>query len=180
MTTSALIRPEPIEYAAFYRGYVELVPEGDILEILAREGEESAAFFESIPEAMTLFRYAPGKWSVKQVLNHVSDAERVFAYRALRFGRRDTTPLPGFDENDYAEHAPSDARPWDDLVAEFRHVRRATVSLFQSFTPEDVLRRGSASGAEVSVRALAYITAGHALHHVQMIRERYLRIPASS
>ena len=120
-----------------------------------------------------MFRYQPGKWSVKEVLGHITDGERVFSYRALRFARADQTPIPGFDETKWVPAGHFDRRSLQDLVAEYEAVRAATLALFASFDDEALLRRGKANDAEVSVRALAHIIAGHELHHVGLLRERY-------
>lgn len=136
--------------------------------------DQSLSLFRGISEEKSLHRYAPGKWSVKEVLGHVIDAERIFTYRALRFARNDHTPLAGFDQDPYIAAANFDARPWSDFVEEFEHVRRSTVLFFRGLTPEQALRCGVASEASVSVRALGYIIAGHELHHVKILRDRYL------
>jgi uncharacterized damage-inducible protein DinB len=166
-------RPARDEYADFYSGYVGAAPDGDILETLEREGERAVALLRELPAERSRHAYAPGKWTVRELIAHVSDAERVFSYRALRFGRADPTPLASFDQEVWWPHAHADKRRWTDLVDEFRTVRAATLHLFRSFEPEDWLRRGTASGVGVSVRALAWITAGHELHHRRVLREKY-------
>jgi uncharacterized damage-inducible protein DinB len=145
-----------------------------LLETLERQCVETARLLEKIPESKALYRYAPAKWSIKEVLGHLADSERVFAYRALRFARGDTTPLPGFDEQVYAPAGRFDERSVADLGAELGAVRRATIALFGGLDEEALARRGTANGTEVSVRALAYIIAGHELHHLTVLRERYL------
>ena len=127
-----------------------------------------------ISESKSLYRYEPGKWSIKEVLGHLIDAERIFTYRALRFARGDKTPLSGFDQDPYVAAGGFDARPWSELVAEFEHVRRSTSLFFRGLKPEDGLRSGPANNAEVTVRALGYIIAGHELHHGGILREKYL------
>lgn len=174
MTAVAATRPDATEFAPFYSGYVAGVPEGDILTILRRGGDEWEAVLAELPEARADYRYADGKWSIKQVIGHVSDAERIFTYRALRIARGDQSPLASFDENAYAETAGSDRRTLSALAAELRVVREATVALFNSLPDDAWTRTGTASGRTVSVRALAYITAGHAQHHLKILRERYL------
>ncbi|HVF88233.1 MAG TPA: DinB family protein [Pyrinomonadaceae bacterium] len=169
-------RPEATEYAPYYEKYVSLVPAGDIVHTLSHQHVATRALLASIPEDAAFARYEPGKWSIKEVVGHLIDSERVFAYRALRFARGDRTPLPGFEQDDYVRAADFDARPLGDLTAEFLHVRASTVSLYQSLEEEAWRRCGAANSNEVSVRALAYIIAGHEAHHVNILRERYLRV----
>lgn len=171
MTTA---RPDPSEYAPFYAGYVSLVPDGDVLDLLARQMEETSGLLAGLSDAQAGHRYAPGKWSIKEIVGHVTDAERVFSYRALRIARNDATPLAGFDENAWMPFGNFDARLLSDLLDELASVRRSTLALYRSFTPEMVARRGTASHSEITVRALRYITAGHERHHVKVLRDRYL------
>lgn len=166
-------RPGRDEYGDFHVGYVGSAPDGDILETLEREGEAIIALLRSISAEAAGHSYAPGKWTVRELVAHVSDSERVFAYRALRFGRADPTPLAGFDQELWHPYSHAASRRWTDLVDELRVVRAASLHLFRSFEPEDWLRRGTASGVEVSVRALAWVVAGHELHHRRILRERY-------
>jgi uncharacterized damage-inducible protein DinB len=174
MTAAAARRPDATEFAPFYAGYVAAVPDGDIASILRRDGDEWQTVLAELPESRAGHRYAEGKWSIRQLVGHVSDAERIFTYRALRVARGDTTPLAAFDENAYAESAGSDRRTLSALAEELKAVRAATVALFTSFPDDAWTRTGTASGKAVSVRALAYITAGHAQHHLKILRERYL------
>ena len=174
MTVAAATRPEATEFAPFYAGYVAAVPEGDIINILRRGGDEWQSVLAELPEARGDHRYADGKWSIRQLVGHVSDAERIFAYRALRIARGDQSPLASFDENAYAETAGSDRLTLSALAAELRVVRESTVALLSSLPDDAWTRTGTASGKTVSVRALAYITAGHAQHHLKILRERYL------
>ena len=174
MATLQRARPDATEFAPFYAGYVAEVPEGDVVAVLRDSGREIVAALGAIPESRGGFRYAPEKWSVREVIGHLIDAERIFGYRALRLARADATPLPGFEENDFVRQAGSDARTVADLVDELRAVRESTVHLFNSLSDEAWGRRGIVNGREVSVRALAYITAGHARHHLAVLRERYL------
>jgi hypothetical protein len=169
-----LKKPEPAEYAAYYREYAELVPEGKVLEILEVQIKELEELLADFTEEQLLFRYAPGKWSVKEVIGHMTDTERVMGYRAMRIARGDQTPLPGFQEEEYVKNADFDRLSIQELLGHFSAVRQATIHLFKSFRPEDWLKRGTANGYRISVRALAYIIAGHALHHQKIIRERYL------
>jgi hypothetical protein len=171
--TTSSARPDATEYAPFYAGYVALVPELDVVSALRDSGKEITAALVAIPESRGGFRYADGKWSIRELIGHVIDAERIFSYRALRLARRDSTPLPAFEENDYVRSAGSDARTMADLVAELRAVRESSVHLFASIPDEAWTWTGTVSGRPVTVRALAYITAGHARHHLKMLRERY-------
>ena len=173
MPTLQRVRPDATEYAPFYAGYVAGVPEGDIVAVLRDSGREVIDVLAAIPESRGGFRYAPEKWSVREVIGHLVDAERIFGYRALRLARGDATPLPGFEENDYVRSAGSDARALASLVDELRVVREGTVRLFESLPDDAWARRGVVNGREVSVRALAYIAAGHARHHLRVLRERY-------
>ena len=144
------------------------------MDLLERQAEEFSAFLRAIPAGLHEHRYAEGKWSVKEVIGHLSDAERIFAYRALRFARGDRTELAGFDENAYVPAGEFGARDFESLVAEWESVRRATLSLLRGLSPEAAARRGVANRQEISVRALAYILAGHIIHHGNILRERYL------
>lgn len=169
-------RPEPTEYASSFERYVSKVPDGDIVDILAEQVEETARLLAGVTDAQAVFRYAPGKWSLKEVVGHITDTERVLSYRALRFARGDPTPLAGFDENTFVAHAGFDRRPLGELVDELRTVRRATAALFRSLDVDAALCRGVANEKTVSVRALAYIIAGHERHHREILAERYLRV----
>jgi len=175
MSAPALARPESNEYAAYYEKYVSLVPEGGVVETIERQGAETLALLRGLPEGRGAHRYEPGKWSVKQVVGHIIDTERIFAYRALAIARGESQPLPGMDQEEYMAGADFDARTLADLADEFEAVRRSTVLLFRHLSPEAWARRGTASDNEVTVRALAYILAGHEAHHVRILRERYLR-----
>lgn len=167
-------RPGADEYAPFYAGYVSLVPGGPVVETLERQAAETLALLRSLPEGRGTHRYAPGKWSVRQLIGHVTDTERVFAYRALAVARGERRPLPDMDQDEYMAGADFDARTLADLADEFGAVRRSTVLLFRHLPAGAWGRRGTASDNEVTVRALAYITAGHAAHHLRILRERYL------
>ncbi|MDB4878952.1 MAG: hypothetical protein JWL60_398 [Gemmatimonadetes bacterium] len=167
-------RPEPSEYASFYAGYVAAVPSGeDVLAVLGAQGAALQAALARLPEERGGHRYAEGKWSVREVVGHLIDAERIFTYRALRIARGDATPLPGFDENRYVAAAGSDARAMADLLAELLAVRAGTTALFTSLPDAAWRRVGVASEREISVRALAYVAAGHVAHHLRILRERY-------
>ena len=168
------IRPESDEHLAYYATYIDRVRDGDIVETLEQDTPETLEFLRSIPESRFGYRYAPGKWSVKQIVGHLADGERVFQYRAWRFSRGDTTPVPGFDENLYVDNAPFDDVSMPDLIGEFESLRRASIHLFSSMTEEMFARRGVANGSEISVRAIAFIIAGHVTHHMGVLRDRYL------
>lgn len=171
-------RPGGDEYAPFYHDYVQRVPSGRLVDVLTREGAHTIRLLESVPEAHASRAYAPGKWTITEVVGHVVDAERVFGHRALRFGRGDASELPGFDQTLYVPAGEFAARSLRSLIEEFAAVRRATVLLFSGFPPEAWIRRGVAAGHEVSVRALAWIIAGHELHHRAILSERYLPLVA--
>ena len=172
MTTA--VRPEAAEVPQSYAGYVAKIRDGeDVMAVLADQLDEVADRFGRIPESRGSFRYAPGKWSIKQILLHLSDAERVFVYRALRFARRDATPLSGFDEDAWAPESGADDRSLADLAAEWADVRRASLALFRGLPPSAWGHRGLSSGKEISVRALAYATAGHVRHHLEVLGQRY-------
>ncbi|HZG50541.1 MAG TPA: DinB family protein [Pyrinomonadaceae bacterium] len=174
MTTLTITRPEETEYLPYYGKYVALVHGDDILAVLSDQLSATLALLRGIPESQAGFRYADGKWSINELVGHLIDSERIFAYRALRFGRNDKTPVPGFEQDDYIRNASFDACSFGDLAAEFESVRRATLFLFKHLDAGAWLRRGIANESEVSVRAIAYIIAGHELHHVGILRERYL------
>lgn len=168
------MRPNPEEYAAFYAGYVYQVPEGDIYELLKEQGEQFVRFLYEIPADRSTHAYAEGKWTLAELLGHINDAERVFAYRAMRIARGEQLDLPGFDQDDYVAKGRFNDRPFGNLIEEFRYQRLANLHLFHSFDEEQLLAKGKASGAAVSVRAQLYILAGHVSHHWAIIKERYL------
>lgn len=165
--------PDPTEHAPYYGKYIALVPDGDIVGMLRSQIESTVDLLRGVPGDREQHRYAEGKWSVREVVGHLCDAERIFCYRALRFARGDATPLQGFDENAYAANATYDDRRLSTVVEEFAAVRAASIAFFDSLTDEEWQRRGSANSQEVSVRALAWIIAGHERHHVSLLRERY-------
>ena len=167
-------RPDASEHAPYYSGYIARVPVGDVVETLSTQHETTIELLRALPEEKGGLRYAPGKWSVREVVGHLIDAERIFSYRALRFARADGTPLAGFDENTYVANAKFDARTLPGLCDEYEAVRRATVLLFASLDSEEWMRRGSANNYEMSVRALAWVSAGHELHHLEILKTRYL------
>ena len=173
-TAGATARPRPDEYAPYYEKYVSRVPDGEIVEVLRTQIGETLALLGGLPEERALHRYGPGKWSVKEVVGHMIDLERIMSYRMLRIARGDTTPLPGFDENAYVPAGSFDARPLSSLRHDFEVVRAATLALLESLDANAAARRGTASNFEVTARAVAYIIAGHERHHVAILRERYL------
>jgi len=173
-TRLAIAHPDPSEYAPYYGRYISLVHGNDVIQALEQQGPETVAMLSGLTDQRGDYRYAPEKWSLKEVLGHVTDAERIFAYRALRIARNDATPLPGFEQDDYVRAATFGKRALVELVDEFAAVRQASVLLFRSLDAEAWMRRGVASEKEVSVRALAYMIAGHELHHRKAIQEKYL------
>ena len=168
-----IARPETSEYDAFYQTYVAALPDGCILDRLQAQGTECQQLLATIDDQRALYRYADGKWSIKEVLGHLCDAERIFAYRALTIARGDRVPLPGFDENEYVAAAGFDRLPLAALAAGLAHVRAATRFLFSSLTSEERARQGLANDSRITVRALAWIIAGHERHHLDVLRERY-------
>jgi hypothetical protein len=167
-------RPAPTDYAKYYARYVDLVPEEDILGAFVSQGAETQKLLATIDEKRAGFRYAPEKWSIRQIVGHMEDAERVFAYRALAFARGEQQPLPGFDENSWMEKAPFDSTTLKQRVESLGLVRRSTIELFRALDDNAWEQRGTASDNPVSVRALAYVMVGHERHHLRVLRERYL------
>ena len=166
-------RPAPDEHAPVFSRYIERISGDDAFEALTRQIGPTLALVQGLTDARALHRYAPGKWSVKETIVHLADAERVFSYRAMRFARKDHTELAGFDENRWVPESGSDERPIAEIADEYRAVRAATLALFRSFAPDVLLRRGVANGHSMSVRAAAWCIAGHELHHGALLRERY-------
>jgi len=161
------------EYAPFYQPYLDALGAGDLVEILESQLSSTAMTLEGVPREKEDFRYAAGKWSVKEVIGHLADSERVFGYRALRFARADETALSGFDENAWMPAAYFNARSLADVAAEFAAVRRASLALFRSFDDTAAARRGTANGRGITVQALVAIVAGHERHHLRILKERY-------
>jgi hypothetical protein len=174
LTTASATRPEKSEFLPYYERYIGLVPEGDVVASLVSQMNETQELLRSLPASVATYRYAPDKWSVNEVVGHMIDSERQFAFRALRFARNDATPVPGFEQDDYVRSANFDAYPLADLASELEAVRQSTVFLFRHMDDAAWMRRGIANNAEVSVRALAYIIAGHELHHRAILSARYL------
>jgi DinB superfamily len=168
-----MTRPGPDEAAPYYSKYIDRVPGDDVLGVLARQSSETLALLRGISEERSRHRYAPGKWSIRELLSHLTDTERVFAYRALWFARGFTNELPSFDQDVAAAGAKAEGVAWAAHVDEFASVRQATVALFRNLPAEAWSRGGVASGNRVTVRALAYIIAGHEAHHVGVLKERY-------
>jgi hypothetical protein len=174
-TATAYLRPQPGENAVYYDRYISLVEGNDILGALDEQRRQTLLLLCGRPESDGDIRYAPGKWSLKEVIGHLNDTERVMSYRALRIARADQTPMEGFEQDDYVRNGSFGERPLSDLIEDYIAVRRATISLFRNFDEESWTRRGTANKSEVSVRALAYIIAGHELHHRNIIEEKYLK-----
>lgn len=167
-------RPGKTEYDPYYVTYVSLVPETDVVAALAAQTTEMQDVFAFLPEEKGAFAYAEGKWTLKELLGHLIDGERVFAYRVHRISRGDKTSIEGFEQDHYIEHAHSNDRSFADLLEEFNLLRRANLLMFENLRDDDWARTGTASGVPVSVRALAYIMVGHVRHHMRILRERYL------
>jgi hypothetical protein len=175
MTPATLSRrPAATEFAPYYARYIDPVPDGDVVATLEAQLAETLALLGGIPEPRGTHRYAPDKWSIKEVVGHVADTERIMSYRALRIARADATPLPGYEQDDYVRAAGFDRLPLAELVAELQAVRAATVQLLRHLDADALVRRGTANNLPFTVRALAYVIAGHELHHVAVVRERYL------
>ena len=169
-----MAKPEKAEYDAYYEKYISLVDENSLLESLAAQPEELHSLFDGLPDEQGSYAYADGKWTIKEVLGHLIDGERMFAYRIFRISRGDTTPIEGFEQDGYIENAYSNSRGIADLINEFRLLREANIFMLKNLKEEDWRRMGNASGLTISVRALAYIMAGHVIHHVNILRIRYL------
>jgi hypothetical protein len=170
-----IARPATDEFAPYYGNYINKVTEPDVVALLLALKKSTGDLLADLGEAQAGFRYAPGKWTLREVIGHLSDAERIFGYRLLRIARGDQTPLAGFDENVYVPAAGFERRPLKAVAAEFASVRDATLTLLDGMTPEALALRGTASDKPISARALAYIIAGHEKHHLGVIKERYLK-----
>ena len=162
------------EYAPFYSNYIKGLGEVNLLEVLNTSLKDLVSTLENVPEEKQVYRYAEGKWTIKELLQHIIDAERVLSYRALRFSRKDATDLQGFNEDWYVVNSNGNERDFKDLLEEFINVRSASISLFKSFTPEMMAMIGSANNSDMTVRALGFIIPGHQMHHLKIIKERYL------
>ncbi|MGZ5222250.1 MAG: DinB family protein [Chitinophagaceae bacterium] len=168
------MRPDLSRVGNWYHNYINMVTEDELSEAFNKESASFIRFMETIPPEKYDYRYAEGKWTIKEVLQHIIDAERIFSYRALRFARKDKTPLPGFDENLFAQAAKAGTRNWDKLVEEFKVVRRSSELLFHSFDDEQLQSDGISSNSPNYVLGLGFILIGHAMHHQKIIKERYL------
>lgn len=168
-------RPSPEEYGSYYSGYVNQVPNRNVVELLSKQAATTALFLAKINEEASRYRYQPGKWSIREIVCHLADAERLFLARAVRIARGDQTPLPGFDENAYVPASGADDVPLSTLAADLALVRASTASFFEMITDEQSTRVGTASDNPFSVRAIAYIIVGHEMHHLRTIRDRYLQ-----
>jgi uncharacterized damage-inducible protein DinB len=168
--------PAPDEYPAYAEMYMKWVSrDGQILQSMKDQIGKTMELVSGLSDEQLAYRYAPGKWTIPEVMVHICDDERIYAYRALRIGRGDQTPLPGFEQDDYVPFSKANGRSVKSILKEYRTVRKATLSLFRSFNAEDLLRRGTSDGQAVSVRALLYHLAGHELHHLEIINEKYLK-----
>ncbi|MBD1210108.1 MAG: DinB family protein [Ignavibacteria bacterium] len=172
---TAITRPESTEYPKYYANYIGKVQGDDLFAAMQATHRDTQALIGSLTEEQLRYRYAEGKWTIKDIIGHLIDAERIFAYRALRFARKDKTDLPGFDENEYVPASNANERNIHDLLAEFTVVRASTLSLLKSFSEEMLTQIGTANQNPISVRSLAYIIGGHEMHHLAVIKERYLK-----
>jgi hypothetical protein len=170
-----IARPAADEYNPYYDTYISKVPEGNVVDVLRAQLHESARLLEQLTETQAAYRYGPEKWSLREVVGHLSDSERIFSYRILCIARGETASLPGFDENSYARVSNVDTRPMRAVTTEFAHVRAATIALIEGLDETAISRRGTANGSPITPRALAFIIAGHEKHHMGVIRERYLK-----
>ncbi|WP_375559373.1 DinB family protein [Bernardetia sp. OM2101] len=176
-----ILFPSSSEYASFYANYIRLIGEymkenkiQDIIEVLSQQGEETKKSFAKFSEQEALFKYAEGKWSIKELLGHMIDTEQIMSYRALSFYRGEKQSLAGFNENEYVREANFDAIPYSDLLDRYEIVRKCSVALFKSFDAKQTAKIGEANHNEMSVRALIYMIAGHEIHHLQILEERYI------
>jgi len=174
MTIDIALRPEPGEYGEWFERYVSRVPDGPILDTLGHQLHETRTLMQGLLPARVRHAYEPGKWTVAEVFGHVTDSERVFAYRTLAFARGETNELPGFDEQVYGANSPAAKMLFVDVIEDYTAVRKATISLLRGLQPEAWARGGVANGNPISVRALAWVIAGHERHHLGVLRERYL------
>ena len=174
MKSFVIEKPGTDEYNEYYQGYVSQVTESDLLGVLTAQPNDVGAVFGSLDESKGTFSYAEGKWTIKEMLSHIVDGERHFAYRVLRISRGDTTPIEGFEQDLYIENSHANERTFEDMVAEFAELRSANLRQLRNFDEANWLRRGTASGNPFTVRALGYIMAGHVRHHLKILQERYL------
>jgi uncharacterized damage-inducible protein DinB len=170
------MRPQANTYGDYYRNYISLVEENDLFSALENAVDRSLTFWSDLTEEQGNYRYAEGKWSIKELLQHIIDTERIFSYRALAFARGEQTPLPGYDENQYADNCMAGSRSLKEMVHELAMVRKSTIALFKSFDESILENIGKASGSNLSVRAAGFIIVGHEIHHMNVVKERYLNI----
>lgn len=173
-THISIYPPKESEYALSYSAYIQAVKHNELIDGLSETRSQTIDFLNQIPKDKLLFAYQPGKWTIKQVVEHMLDTERIFAYRALQYSRNDATILSPFDEDAFAQNCESNARNWFSMLEEYRAVRQSTIELFKNFTTNMLDRKGQAGQNQLSVRALGFATLGHEIHHVNIIRERYL------
>jgi len=169
------MRPQQGDYAEFYDSYINLVEGDDIVKVLEKQLQTSEKFYSSITEEQSNYSYANGKWTVKEVIRHVIDTERIMAYRALAFARGEKQSLPGYEQDDYIANSNTAERRIEDLLSEYRTLRASNIVLFKSFVEKELIRKGTAAGSKVSVLSLAFIIAGHELHHINVFKEKYLQ-----
>ena len=169
-----MVNRNEIVAAEFFQRYINTSKEADVIRSISKNTRQVKKLLDKLPRKKIDFAYAEGKWTVKEMLQHIIDAERVFTYRAMTFSRKDGTALPGFDENNWASHAEASKRDWQDLLKEFKALRKATELLFESFSDDQLRATGTASGHPINVLALGFIISGHVEHHLRIIKERYL------
>jgi hypothetical protein len=179
MASSSAVKPAPTEYAEYYGKYVSLVPESDIVQAMKAEGVQTVELLRGLTEEQGNYAYAEGKWTIKELIGHINDTERIFAYRLLRFARNDSTPLEGFDQDPYVLASNYNALSLTDVVDEFAAIRQVTLATLKNLDAEAWTRAGIASDNSVTVRALAYIMLGHERHHVAILKEKYLSSASS-
>jgi len=167
-------KPSPASHSVYFQRYIDQVPENDLREAFRNQLPVISSFFEGISEEKSLYAYAPGKWTLRELLQHMIDTERIFNYRALCFARKEAASLPGFEEDDYAAHSNANQRSWQSLAEEFAAVRRATELLFESFTAEALASSGISNNNPCSVASVGFIMIGHFYHHKKVVEERYL------
>jgi uncharacterized damage-inducible protein DinB len=168
------MKPQPQDYSPFYATYINQLPDGDIADILAMQMETTYELLNAIPAQKEAYAYADGKWTIKQVVGHMIDTERIMVYRALRFARNDAQELRGFDQDEYVAESRANERGLADLALEFNLMRQANLYFFNALNDTELQRSGAANGAVVTVNALLHIVAGHELHHIKILKERYL------
>ncbi len=171
-----LNRPQPGEYPDYYQTYMDQLPEGDLLDLLESQAMELQRLLQGMDDQRAEVAYAEGKWTIKELLQHLLDSERVFAYRALCISRREEASLPGYDENKYAINSKANHRLLSDMLEEYEHVRRSSILLIRSFTPDMLDNRGTANRRAVSLMSVIYIMAAHEVHHMNILQERYLQL----